>query len=137
MCPQGFSQDFKTPCSKEQFQNFCLSRFSSLYFKSLFQLHLIAFLVRTMQFSLQLCPRRWFIGKIFYYNPQKVKIEKNSIEIFACPKRSISRNCLSKRQAGRVLAKSLSVSLVKGTSWHHAAQNFTHPLCDKYRIKYV
>ena len=30
------------------------------------------------QFTLQLCPRRWFVGKIFcYYNP-KVKIEKSS-----------------------------------------------------------
>ena len=30
------------------------------------------------QFTLQLCPRRWFVRKIFgYYNP-KVKIEKSS-----------------------------------------------------------
>ena len=31
------------------------------------------------------------------------------IEFFACPKRRFSRNCLFKRQVGRVLAKSLHI----------------------------
>ena len=30
------------------------------------------------QFTLQLCPRRWFVRKIFGYYTQKVKIEKSS-----------------------------------------------------------
>ena len=30
------------------------------------------------QFTLQLCPRRWFVRKIFVYYPPKVKIEKSS-----------------------------------------------------------
>ena len=30
------------------------------------------------QFTLQLCPRRWFVRKIFGYYAQKVKIEKSS-----------------------------------------------------------
>ena len=30
------------------------------------------------QFTLQLCPRRWFAIKIFVYYPPKVKIEKSS-----------------------------------------------------------
>ena len=30
------------------------------------------------QFTLQLCPRRWFVRKVFDYYTQKVKIEKSS-----------------------------------------------------------
>ena len=30
------------------------------------------------QFKLQLCPRRWFVRKIFGYHTQKVKIDKSS-----------------------------------------------------------
>ena len=30
------------------------------------------------QFTLQLCPRRWFVRKIFGYYTPKVKIEKSS-----------------------------------------------------------
>ena len=48
------------------------------------------------QFTLQLRPGRWFVGKIFgYYNP-KVKIEKSIIEIFACPNKRFLGNYLSK-----------------------------------------
>ena len=59
------------------------------------------------QFTLQLCPSRWFVRKIFDYYPPKVKIEKIFIEMFACPNRRFLGNSLSKRQVGRVLAKSL------------------------------
>ena len=59
------------------------------------------------QFTLQLCPRRWFVRKIFGYYTQKVKIEKSSIENFACTNRRFLGNYLSKRQVGRVLAKPL------------------------------
>ena len=57
------------------------------------------------QFTLQLCPRRWFVGKIFgYYTP------KITIEIFTCPNRRFLGNNLSKRQVGQVLAKSLNIT---------------------------
>ena len=42
----GLSQDFKNACPKQQFQNFCPSRFSYIYFKSLYQPHLIAYCVK-------------------------------------------------------------------------------------------
>ena len=61
------------------------------------------------QFTLQLCPRRWFVRKIFGYYTLKVKIEKIIIENFACPNRRFLGNYLSKRQIGRVLAKSLKL----------------------------
>ena len=32
------------------------------------------------QFTLQLCPRRWFVRIIFGYYTQKVKIEKSSLK---------------------------------------------------------
>ena len=60
------------------------------------------------QFILQLYFRRWFVRKIFGYYTTKVKIElKNHHKMFACPNRSFLGNCLSKRQVGWVLAKSL------------------------------
>ena len=59
------------------------------------------------QFTLQLCPRRWFVRMMFVYYPPKVKIEKIFIEIFSCRNRRFSGNYLSKGQGGRVLAKSL------------------------------
>ena len=33
------------------------------------------------QFTLQLCPRRWFVREIFGYYSQKVKIKKSSKKI--------------------------------------------------------
>ena len=36
-------------------------------------------LCQKRQSTLQLCPRRWFVRKIFSYYPQKVKIE-NSLQ---------------------------------------------------------
>ena len=58
------------------------------------------------QFTLQLCPRRWFVRKIFGYYNHKSKL-KNTIENFACQNRRFLGNYLSKRQVRRVLAKSL------------------------------
>ena len=59
------------------------------------------------QFTPHLCPRRWFVRKIFGYYSLKVKILKIVIEIFACPNRRFLGNYLSKRQVGWDLAKSL------------------------------
>ena len=59
------------------------------------------------QFTLQLCPRRWFARKTLGHYTQKFKIQKIFIEIFACPNGRFLGNYLSKRQAGQVLAKSL------------------------------
>ena len=67
-------------------------------------------------FTLQLCPRRWFVSKITWLLPPKSKNWKLFIEIFACPKRRFSGNCISKRQAGWVLAKSLD--------WAHCPQEY-------------
>ena len=33
------------------------------------------------QFTLQLCPRRWFVRTIFGYYTQKVQIEKSTLKI--------------------------------------------------------
>ena len=65
-------------------------------------------LCQKCQFTLQLCPERLCFGKCLVITPKKSKFP---IEIFACPKRRFSGNCLSfnKGQAGRVLAKSLFV----------------------------
>ena len=68
------------------------------------------------QFTLQLCPRRWFVRKIFCYYHPKVKIEKSTLETFACPNRWFLGNYLSKRQARRVVAKSLRIRRSKSTS---------------------
>ena len=59
------------------------------------------------QFTPHLCPRRWFVRKIFGYFNLKVEIKRIFIEIFACPNRRFLGNYLSKRQVGQVLAKSL------------------------------
>ena len=59
------------------------------------------------QFTLQLCPRRWFVRKIFGNYTQKVKIKNKIIEHFACPNSFFLGNYLSKRQVGQVPAKSL------------------------------
>ena len=47
---------------------------------------------QTGQFTLQLCPRRWFVETIFGYYIQKVKIEKSSWKL-----------CLSKQEFFRKL----------------------------------
>ena len=52
------------------------------------------------QFTLYPCPGRWFVMKRFGFYPQRSHKWKFFIILFACPKRSFSRNCLSKRQAG-------------------------------------
>ena len=59
------------------------------------------------QFALQLCPKRRFVRKIFGYYTPKGQNGKIFLDIFACPSRRFLGNYLSKRQAGRVLAKSL------------------------------
>ena len=58
------------------------------------------------QFTLQLCPRRWFVRKIFGYYTQKVKIEKSSYKIL--PKLEVFRK-LPVQETGRTgpQAKSL------------------------------
>ena len=60
------------------------------------------------QFTLQQCPRRRFVRKIFGYYTPKVKSEKSSYK-FCLSKhyRRFFGNYLFKRQAGQVLAKSL------------------------------
>ena len=58
------------------------------------------------QFTLQQCPFRWLVRKIFGYYPKSQNL-KILIEIFACPNWRFFGNYLSKRQVGRVLAKSL------------------------------
>ena len=57
-------------------------------------------------FTLQPCLRRWLVSKIFSYYllPPKSQNWKFFTETFACPKMSISGNCLSK---GQILATSL------------------------------
>ena len=59
------------------------------------------------QFTRQLCPRIWLVSKIFGYCPPKSHNWKFFQEIFALPTMRFSGNCLFKRQAGQVLAKSL------------------------------
>ena len=59
------------------------------------------------QYTLHLCIRRWFVRKIFGILPPKSQNRKIFIEIFTCPNRRFLGNYLSKRQVGRVLAKSL------------------------------
>ena len=64
---------------KQQFQNICSPRFSHL----------------SRQFTLPLCPDRWFARKMFGYYPQKVTIE-NFYRNLCLFKRRFSGNCLSK-----------------------------------------
>ena len=77
---QGLSQDFKSACPKQQSQNFCPSRFILATY--LLQIHITAtfssLVCQKGQFTLQLCPRRWFVRKIFGYYTPKVIIEKSS-----------------------------------------------------------
>ena len=51
------------------------------------------------QFTLQLCPRRWFVRKIFVYYPQKSKL-KNLHRNFCLSKQEVFRK-LPVRKTGR------------------------------------
>ena len=53
------------------------------------------------QFTLQLCPRIWFVKTIFGYYTQKVKIEKSSENILPVQTGGFIGNYLSKRQVPR------------------------------------
>ena len=57
-----------------QFQN--IQIWPLIYFKSLYQLHLIAYCVK--QANLHFSVKDGLLGKIFGYYPQKVKIEDSS-----------------------------------------------------------
>ena len=79
------------------------------------------------QFTLQLCPRRWFVRKTYGNYTPKVKIEKSPL-IFLPVQTGFLGNYLSKRQVGRVLAKSLlqqpyCLSLSQQANW----ASFGHP----------
>ena len=55
--------------------------------------------------------------KVFIHYPMKSNLKRLRIEIFVCPKRRLSGNCLSKTQAGRVQAKSLYGSTYHVNPW--------------------
>ena len=52
------------------------------------------------QFTLQLCPRRWFVRKIFVYYPPKSQTRKIFIEIFCLSKQEVYRE-LPVQKTGR------------------------------------
>ena len=71
-------------------------------------------LCRKSQINLQPSPERWFTRKkTFGLLSPKIQNRKFFIKKFACPKRRFSGNYLSKRQAGRVLAKSLNMPTIR------------------------
>ena len=108
ICRQGLIQDFRNTCQKPQYQKFCLSRFSCQSTSNPFyQLHLIANCVKKANLHFSYVLKDGLLGKYLVITPKKSKL-KFFIEIFACQKRLwLSGKCPSKRQAGRVLAKSL------------------------------
>ena len=77
------------------------------------------------QFTLQLCPRVWFVKTIWLLHPESQNW-KITINFFACPNRWFLGNYLSKRQVGRVLAKSLVVVPI---SHQPRARIILHKLC--------
>ena len=66
------------------------------------------------QFTHQPCPRRWFCLENIWLLPIKGQNWKFFKEIFACPKSGFSGKYLSKRKAGRVMAKSLPPAMLLG-----------------------
>ena len=74
------------------------------YFKSLYQLHLIAYCVKKSKLNFSSVLEDGLLGKDIVISPKKD---------FASPCLKISFSvCLSKRQAGQVLAKSLALSYI-------------------------
>ena len=90
---QGLSQDFKNACPKQQFQNFCPSRFSNLFTSNPGNLHFSY--VQTYD----------LLGKIFVYYPQKVKIENSLKKILPVQKGGFQETtCPKDRQDGSWLS---------------------------------
>ena len=93
------------------------------YFKSLYQLHFTAFCVKKGNLHLSHVLEDKLLGKYVVITLKK--------SILTWPNRCVSGNCLSKRQVGRVLAKSLPVVdhlylLDLFTGVLLAADNFQH-----------
>ena len=64
-------------------------------------------LCQKWQFTYLLCHRKWFLRIIFVFTPKMSKLNILNRN-FCLSKRCFSGNCLSKRQVGPVLAKSLT-----------------------------
>ena len=108
----GFSQDFKKCLSKTAIPK--ISAYLDLateLCKTCIPTTFKSILSQKGQFTLQSCPRRWFVEKYLVINLKKSKV-KFFIVIFACRKRRFSGNYLFKRQVRRVLAESLIVSRI-------------------------
>ena len=99
---QGLSQDFKNACPKQQFQIFCPSRFSYLvliYFKSLYQLHLIAYCVKKGNLHFSYVLEDGLLGKYLVITPHKSKL-KNHNRNFCLSKQVVFRK-LPVQKTGR------------------------------------
>ena len=66
---QGLSQDFKISARPD---------LATDLLKILIAATINSLVCQKRQFTLQLCPTRWFVRKIFVYYTPKVKIEKSS-----------------------------------------------------------
>ena len=72
------SQDFKNACPEQLFQNIARPYLATYLLQILIPATYNSLVCQKGQFTLQLCPRRWFVRKIFGYYTPKVKIEKSS-----------------------------------------------------------
>ena len=93
MSTQGLSQYFKNAFPKQQLQNFCPSRCSYIpsYFKSLYQLHSIAFFVKKGNLHFSYVFEDVFYGKDLVITSEKLKL-KDFHGIFCLSKKEIFRN---------------------------------------------
>ena len=88
--PKNFTTaNFRHPVSKSWIRHWHL-----IYFKSLYEQHSNSRLCQKINLHVSYVLERWFVRKIFGYNPKKSKL-KILYRNFPCPKRRFSGNCLS------------------------------------------
>ena len=92
VCMQGLSQDFKMPVLNSNSKMSAHTDLPTNLLQILIPTTFNSLLCRKRQFTLQLCPKRWFVRMLFGYYPQKSKLKIHYIEILACPKRRFSGN---------------------------------------------
>ena len=68
----------KVPVQNSNFKIFARPYLATNLLKFLIPATINSLVCQKGQFTLQLCPKRWFVRKIFGYYTPKVKIEKSS-----------------------------------------------------------
>ena len=88
----------KMPVQNSNFQKFARPDLATYLLQILIPATFVSLVCQKGQFTLQLCPRRWFVRKISCYNTSKLKNHRRK---FCLSKQEAFRNYLSVQKTGR------------------------------------